>query len=258
MPQIYKVGGCVRDAILGIESKDIDFTFVLDDISGDVSAGFQSMDKWMRDQGYEIFLAKEDCYTIRARFPKDHANSGMTADFVMARKEVGYYPETRQPILELGTLYDDLVRRDFTLNAMAEAEDGTIIDNFDGCKDLKRGILRTPRDPEKTMLDDPLRFIRALRFSITKGFEIDPAIFKAVSSNAEILEKLEKVVSAERIREELHKMMKHNTPAAMELLVKTNERFSITIGKDRFMKILFRPSSGESDQPLWFKPTFKE
>ena len=151
MPQIFKVGGCVRDKFLGVDSKDIDFTFVLDELDETVEQGFQIMTEWMTERGFEIFLSTPDCFTIRARFPKDHQFNGMVADFVMARKEVGYVEGTRRPILELGTLHDDLLRRDFTVNAIAASVDGEIIDPFGGVADLKLGILRTPLPAEQTM-----------------------------------------------------------------------------------------------------------
>ena len=102
MPQLFKVGGCVRDEILGTPSKDIDFTFVLDDLSLSVEEGFKSMENWMTEQGFQIFLSTPEMFTIRAKFPKGDPNEGLVADFVMARKEVGYKPDSRQPILTLG------------------------------------------------------------------------------------------------------------------------------------------------------------
>jgi tRNA nucleotidyltransferase/poly(A) polymerase len=167
------------------------------------------------------------------------------ADFVMARKEVGYKPGTRQPILELGTIEDDLIRRDFTLNAMAVSEHGSLIDLFGGEKDLEKRILRTPLDPRVTMMDDPLRILRCLRFSITKGFEIDDSIFVAMSQ-PEILEKLRTTVSAERIRDEVFKMMKHDTISSIRLL--TNVDKELIPG---FFELVF--SKG-----LWLKPTFEQ
>jgi len=217
MPTLFKVGGCVRDKILGVDTKDIDFTFVLDDLSKSVEEGFNEMTQWLKNEKYEIFLSTPECFTIRAKFPKGHKHEGLVADFVMARKEIGYIDGTRKPILELGSLEDDLVRRDFTLNAMAEDEDGNIIDLFGGLKDLEDGMLRTPLDPEITMMDDPLRILRCWRFSITKGFGISLKIWDAMRQPG-ILEKLEKTVSGERIREELFKMFKHDTVKSLELL----------------------------------------
>jgi tRNA nucleotidyltransferase/poly(A) polymerase len=140
----------------------------------------------------------------------------MVADFVLARKEVGYVEGTRRPILELGTLEDDLRRRDFTLNALAEDEDGNIIDLFGGIEDLKRGYLRTPMPCIDTFNDDPLRILRAIRFCITKGFYIG-AYMDGVIQDYDYENKM-KVVSIERIREELLKCFKHDTINTLRLL----------------------------------------
>jgi tRNA nucleotidyltransferase/poly(A) polymerase len=163
----------------------------------------------------------------------------------MARKEVGYMEGTRQPILELGTLADDLVRRDFTLNALAEDIDGNIIDLFGGQEDLKRGLLRTPLPAKMTMMDDPLRIMRALRFKITKGFSIHDDIWMAMMQ-PDILEKLRTTVSAERIREELFKMLKHDTVATIRLLHLVDAQ-SIP----GFLNLVF-------DRGMWLKPTFEK
>jgi tRNA nucleotidyltransferase/poly(A) polymerase len=243
MPKLFKVGGCVRDSFLGIDSKDIDFTFVLDDLDQTVEEGFQSMTSWLENEAFSIFLSTPDCFTIRAKFPKGHKNEGLVADFVMARKEIGYIEGTRQPILVLGTLKDDLIRRDFTLNAMAEDNKGNLIDLFGGVMDLNDKLLRTPLPADQTMMDDPLRFLRALRFSITKGFDIHHTIFMAMQQ-PDILEKLEKVVSAERIREEVFKMMKHDTVASLELFREVETTLP------GFTKLVF-------SRGLWLKPTFE-
>ena len=245
MPQLFKVGGCVRDSILGIDSKDIDFTFVLDNLDQTVEHGFSDMEKWMTDRGFQIFLSTPEMFTIRAKFPKSDPNAGLVADFVMARKEIGYKPGTRQPILVLGTLEDDLIRRDFTLNAMAVSEDGVLIDLFGGQSDLRGRVLKTPLDPAITMMDDPLRILRALRFSITKDLVIHSSIWKAFQ-HPDILEKLKTTVSAERIREEIFKMMKHDTPRALKLLVEVD-----TTHIPGFLDLVF-------GRGLWMKPTFEQ
>jgi tRNA nucleotidyltransferase/poly(A) polymerase len=244
-PRTFRVGGCVRDALLGIQSKDIDFTFVLPDskLNESVEHGFQFMKYWMEGYGYEIFLETPEMFTIRAKFPPHHQFAGMVADFVLARKEIGYVEGTRRPILVLGTLEDDLIRRDFTLNAMAEDEDGNIIDLFGGREDLERKILRTPLPAQTTMMDDPLRILRSWRFSITKGFTIDASIIE-VMRDVRILDKLEKVVSEERIREELLKMLKHDTVKTLKLIHFMNEI------SPRLYEILFKR--------LWLKPTFEK
>lgn len=243
MPQLFKVGGCVRDELLGIESKDIDFTFVLDNLDQTVEQGFSDMEKFMTDEGFQIFLSTPEMFTIRAKFPKGDPNEGLVADFVMARKEIGYKPGTRQPILALGTLEDDLIRRDFTLNAMAVSEDGELIDLFNGKQDLEDRILRTPLTAEQTMMDDPLRFLRALRFSVTKCFDIHPDILTAMQQ-PDIVDKLFHVVSAERIREEVFKMMKADTVKTLELFADVEQ---LVPG---FIEMTF-------SRGLWLKPTFE-
>jgi tRNA nucleotidyltransferase/poly(A) polymerase len=243
MAQIFKVGGCIRDKFLGIDSKDIDFTFVCEE-SQTVEQGWSEMRSWMLERGFEIFLETQDCFTIRAKFPKDHQFSGLVADFVMARKEVGYVEGTRRPILELGTLEDDLLRRDFTLNALAEDIDGNIIDLFGGIEDLKVGILRTPMDAMVTMMDDPLRILRALRFTITKDFVMSDDIWEAMKQ-PNILKKLEQTVSGQRIREEIDKMMRFNTTRSFRLLMDVDE---IIPG---FLELIFKDG-------MWLKPTFEK
>jgi tRNA nucleotidyltransferase/poly(A) polymerase len=217
MAQIYKVGGIIRDKILGLHSDDIDFTFVCEN-STTIEEGWLEMVNWMTERNYKIFLETPDCFTIRAKFPKGHTNEGLVADFVMARKEVGYIEGTRRPILELGTLEDDLTRRDFTVNALAEDIDGNIIDLFNGLEDLKKGILRTPINAKKTMMDDPLRILRALRFMITKNMFPASELWVAIQQ-PHILEKLEKTVSKERMREEIAKMFQFDTVRSFKLLM---------------------------------------
>jgi tRNA nucleotidyltransferase/poly(A) polymerase len=148
-------------------------------------------------------------------FPTGHKYSGI-ADFVMARKEIGYVEGTRTPIVKPGTLYDDLERRDFTVNAMAKGEDGEIIDFFNGKQDLKDKILKTPLECEVTFNDDPLRILRAIRFSITKGFKIT-AHMAIVMDRYPYTERMG-VVSDERIKDELLMCFKHDTFETMRVL----------------------------------------
>ena len=242
--KFYEVGGCVRDEILGLKSKDIDYVAVPSDgLLKDVTSAhdmFDILESYLKEEGFELFLVTPDCFTIRAKFPKGHKYQGV-ADFVMARKEVGYVPDTRQPIIVPGTLYDDLERRDFTLNALAKDENGEIIDYFEGMWALENKILLTPLDSKITMMDDPLRLLRAFRFSITKGFTISPRIWETCLMVG-IVEKLDKVVSQERIRDEVFKMMKHDTLKTLELF----ER--IRIVNPDILKIMF-------GKGIWLKPT---
>ena len=240
--KIYEVGGCIRDSLLGIESKDIDYSVVLDNTDQTVDEGWDQMLSFLKKEGYKIFLETKDCFTVRAKFPIGHINEGLVADFVMARKEVGYVLGTRKPILEVGTLYDDLIRRDFTLNALAKDMDGNIIDYFNGIEHLKEGLLVTPLNPMKTMMDDPLRILRALRFSLTKDLEVHTDIMESMKQ-PDILDKLKKTVSQERIREEITKMMMCDTIKTIKLLVDIDRDYI-----KGFLDIVFKDT-------MWLKPT---
>ncbi len=243
--KIYEVGGCIRDSLLGIESKDIDYSVVLDNTDQTVDEGWDQMLSFLKKEGYQIFLETKDCFTVRAKFPIGHINEGLVADFVMARKEVGYVLGTRKPILEVGTLYDDLIRRDFTLNALAKDMDGNIIDYFNGIEHLKEGLLVTPLNPMKTMMDDPLRILRALRFSLTKDLEVHTDIMESMKQ-PDILDKLKKTVSQERIREEITKMMMCDTIKTMKLLVDIDRDYI-----KGFLNIVFKDT-------MWLKPTMEK
>lgn len=230
--KIYLVGGAVRDSLLGLESKDLDYVMVMEDTAMGVEAGYLVMKTYMQKYGFEIFLETPEMFTIRARFPKGHINEGITGDFVLARKEVGYIEDTRRPKLELGTLHDDLIRRDFTVNAMAQDDEGNIIDYFGGREDLYCMVLNSPQPSEIMLLDDPLRLLRALRFSITKDMDISIELKNAMKLQS-VIKKLDKVVSQERIREELNKMFKHDSIKTMETLLDLDQSTDI-------LKIIFK------------------
>lgn len=244
--KIYLVGGAVRDKLMGIEPKDLDYVMVLNNIKGKtVEEGYAIMKKYMQNEGFTIWLENPEMFTIRAKFPPHYKFKG-DADFVLARKEVGYEENSRRPKLELGTLYDDLQRRDFTINAMAEDDNGNIIDYFNGIDDLKLKILRTPLPEHQTFLDDPLRVLRAFRFSITKDMSI-PYQIKYGMNNPAVIEKLKNVVSQERVREELLKMFKHDTQKTLELLVEADKTYL-----EGILNICFY------NKGLWLKPTFEK
>lgn len=236
----YEVGGKVRDELLGLQSKDVDYVAVpreslIEEFPDPVDM-FDVLTSYLHRNKFEIFLCTQNCYTIRARFPKDHVHQGV-ADFVMARKEVGYVPGTRTPVVKPGTLYDDLQRRDFTLNALARDTDGKIIDYFGGIEDLKAKTLRTPLDTLVTFNDDPLRILRAIRFSITKGFSINEEMHEVIEGYD--YETKMHVVSTERIREELFKCFKHDTHKTLTTLHKFPALFDYVFQKT----------------DLWLKPT---
>ena len=213
MFKFYEVGGKVRDELLGLTNKDVDYVAVPceEALKENLTTCdmFQLLWEHLIAEKFEIFLVTPDCYTIRAKFPEGYKYQGV-ADFVMARKEVGYVPGTRTPIVEPGNLYDDLSRRDFTVNAMAKDPDtGEIIDYFYGKHDITNALIRTPLDPVTTFDDDPLRILRAIRFAVTKRFTIEQTTWQAM-----VLYDYDSkmpVVSEERIREELIKCFRCNT-----------------------------------------------
>lgn len=218
--KFYEVGGKIRDELLGLKSKDVDYVAVpteeLFKYGYTAEQMFTVLLDYLHSEKFEVFLVTEDCYTIRAKFPEGYKYQGV-ADFVMARKEVGYIPGTRTPIVKPGNLFDDLSRRDFTVNAMAKDPDtGEIIDYFGGMEDLKNEVLVTPLDPRTTFDDDPLRILRGIRFAVTKGFAI-PKDLMYIIKLYPYKHKMN-VVSEERIREELTKCFKCNTIRTLEFL----------------------------------------
>jgi poly(A) polymerase len=216
MPKIFEVGGKVRDELLGLKSKDADFAFVLtpEEAAGrSIEAAFDFMRDWMMEMGFQIFLSTPDCLTIRAKF----FSSKETADFVLAKRDFSYnMPGNRQLIVQPGSLEDDLRRRDFTVNAIAKAENGELIDLFEGQKDLADKVLRTPLKPIVTLTDDPLRALRAVRFSVKLGFRMAPDLWDALHNP--VLPELMAVVNTDRIREELAKAMKVDTWGTLKVL----------------------------------------
>jgi len=220
MFNFFEVGGCVRDEIMGVKSKDIDYTVVADDEllekTTDPGEIFYVLENYLYKEGYTIWLSTPDCFTIRAKFPVGHKNEGVTADFVLARKELSYIPGTRKPKVVAGTLHDDLQRRDFTVNAIAKDQDGNYIDPFNGITDIKNKRLRTPLDVEVTFGDDPLRILRAIRFAVTKGFTMTGDMWDTIRTY-DYMNKMP-VVSEERIREELFKAFKHDSLITIALL----------------------------------------
>lgn len=222
--RMYEVGGCVRDELLGTPSKDIDFAVVMeDDIPWMKSSGwyddppYDRMVASLESQGYQIFrddkgkIVGSEFFTARGKFPKWHPKyAGKAADFVLARKESGYSDGRHPDKVESGTLEDDLARRDFTMNAIARSEQGVIIDPHGGALDIERKIIRAVGDPLERLLEDPLRALRALRFSVTKRFNLDKNLRWAMVEPL-VVEGVAEHVSDERIADELGKMFRHDT-----------------------------------------------
>ncbi|MBQ4229011.1 MAG: HD domain-containing protein [Bacteroidaceae bacterium] len=203
--ECYVVGGYVRDIILQRPSKDIDVVVVSPDKTP--SPGIQLA------QALAKALGKGAHVSVFRNFGtaqlKWHEHE---VEFVGARRE-SYNRDSRKPIVEDGTLDDDLHRRDFTINALAvclnEAKFGHFIDLFDGLLDLEDGIIATPLDPDITFSDDPLRMMRCIRFATQLRFQIEEETAEALKRNAERI----KIISQERIIDELNKIMMTPSPS---------------------------------------------
>lgn len=206
----YAVGGYVRDLFLHRPSKDIDF----------VSVGPGSGIEIARSVARR--LGRGSHVSVFRTYGTAQVKSGeLELEFVATRRE-SYSRESRNPIVTEGTLEDDIARRDFTINAMAicvNAEGfGTLVDRYDGLTDLRRGIIRTPLDPDITFSDDPLRMMRAIRFATQLQFEIYPDTLAAITRNADRIE----IITRERIATELNKIMMSPQPSVgWRLMIQT-------------------------------------
>lgn len=197
--ECYVVGGYVRDLFLERPSNDIDVVVV--------GSGIEVADALRKSLGKKAHISVfRNFGTAQVKF-KD-----LEVEFVGARKE-SYTRGSRKPIVEDGTLEDDQNRRDFTINALAVCLNkdrfGELVDPFDGVYDMEDGIIRTPLDPDVTFSDDPLRMMRCIRFATQLNFYIEDETFEALERNAERI----KIISGERVEEELNKIMMTPTPS---------------------------------------------
>ena len=197
--ECYVVGGYVRDIFLERPSDDIDCVVV--------GSGIEMATAVKKRLGRRAHLS------VFKNFGTAQVKTGsMELEFVGARRE-SYQHDSRKPIVEDGTLEDDQNRRDFTINAMAiclnKDRFGELVDPFGGLDDLWDGIIRTPLDPDITISDDPLRMLRCIRFATRFRFYIEDETFDALQRNAERL----KIISYERISEELNKILMTQTPS---------------------------------------------
>ena len=204
--ECYVVGGYVRDIFLEKPSEDIDCV-VVDPTLQTKSPGIAVAQLLKKKLGRHAHLSVfKNFGTAQVKLGKEEV------EFVGARKE-SYQRNSRNPIVEDGTLEDDQNRRDFTINAMAiclnKERFGELVDPFNGLDDMWDGIIRTPLDPDITFSDDPLRMLRCIRFATRLKFYIDDETFSALERNAERI----KIISAERINEELNKILMTNTPS---------------------------------------------
>ena len=197
--ECYVVGGYVRDLFLERPSNDIDVVVV--------GSGIEVASKLKEYLGRKAHLSVfRNFGTAQVKY------KSLEVEFVGARRE-SYNHDSRKPAVENGSLEDDQNRRDFTINALAVCLNkdryGELIDPFDGLADMEDGIIRTPLDPNITFSDDPLRMMRCIRFATQLNFFIDDETFEALERNADRI----KIISGERIADELNKIMSTRTPS---------------------------------------------
>lgn len=211
--ECYTVGGYVRDLFLNRPSKDIDFVTV--------GSGIEVA------QGIAKALGKKAHLNVFQNFGTAQVKCrDLELEFVGARRE-SYRRDSRKPIVEDGTLEDDISRRDFTINAMALCVNsnrfGELIDLYDGVGDLERKLIRTPLDPDITFSDDPLRMMRAIRFATQLKFTIYSETLDAITRNASRIS----IISKERIADELMKIMASPRPSIGWILLKKTDLLKI-------------------------------
>ena len=203
--ECYVIGGWVRDLFLHRESDDIDIVVV--------GSGISLAEVVAKRLGRGAHLSVFKTYgTAQVK------RGDLELEFVGARRE-SYTHDSRNPIVENGTLQEDQDRRDFTINAMAiclnQNRYGELLDPFDGIGDLERCIIRTPLNPDITFSDDPLRMMRAIRFATQLGFNLDSETFDAIARNKNRIE----IITRERIADELNKIMLSRRPSEGWLLL---------------------------------------
>ena len=197
--EVYVIGGFVRDLILKRSSKDIDIV--------SVGSGIDLAEHVAAQLGPDVQVS------IFKNFGTAQIRQGdLEIEFVGARKE-SYRPDSRKPAVEDGTLQEDQNRRDFTINALGislnKKSFGDLADPFDGMKDIRKRILRTPLEPGITFSDDPLRMMRAIRFASQLNFDIEPDTFDAIMAMKDRIS----IVSMERVSDELNKIILSKTPS---------------------------------------------
>lgn len=214
--RLFEVGGCVRDGLLGLPSKDVDFAVEAE--------SFQVMCAELLAQGFRFHQVREEFATVRAGVPEGHPLRARTkdADFVLCRVDGPSTDGRRPDHVKAGSLAQDLARRDFTVNAVARAEDGTLVDPHDGQADLEARTLRFVGNAEDRVREDGLRVLRGLRFMVTKGLTPTTETWDVL--NSQLAADMLGCVATERVRDELERMFAFDTLATLALLAELEDR----------------------------------
>lgn len=220
--RIFEVGGSVRDQLLGMKSKDRDFAVE--------APSWDAMRTHVHSIASKVFLEKPEFLTIRALIGKE------ARDFVLCRRDGAYSDARRPDTVEPGTILDDLARRDFTVNAIAIDEaTREVLDPFGGREDIAARRLRCVGSAAARFQEDALRIMRAMRFAVTKGFAPDDEI-KAVFADPEWAAHLQ-FVSRDRVREEIERCFKGNTPATLRFLSGMHPAYTdVIFGEDIWLQ----------------------
>ena len=238
--RLFEVGGSIRDELMGIDNPpDRDFC-------AESPEGWDALLTWCHENMQRVFLVTPEFFTVRGMMP-----NGTSIDLVMCRADGpssdGRHPDHVTP----GSLFDDLARRDFTVNAMAREVDpttldpiGSIIDPFRGIEDLEARVLRSVGPAATRFEEDGLRVLRAARFAVTKRLWLD-AELKLCLHEASWWDFVIETVSPERIREELTKMFKFSTVGALQFLVHNVSPRAFAL-------------FGEDGPGIWLKPTMEK
>ena len=225
--KIYQVGGSVRDKLMGVVSKDIDFAVEAE--------SFQAMKDHILERGYKIYLETPKFMTIRAQHPDLGG-----VDFSLCRKDGEYHNGRHPDDVESGTILDDLARRDFTMNAIAiDVDSGEILDPHNGREDIDARKIRAVGSAKVRFGEDKLRALRALRFAITKNMTIASDTLLELFALDDVPLTDFDAVSTDRIRDELYKMFAANTKRTIQYVL-----------ADFAWVLRLCESRG-----IWFKPT---
>lgn len=232
--EIFLVGGYVRDHLMGLPSKDIDIVCE--------ASSFEEMLSWILDTHKKVFMANKEFLTVRAL-----SWDNKPYDYVLTRKESGYSDGRHPDEVFIGTILEDLARRDFTINSLAwNINRQELLDPHNGKKDIDNKKLNCVGNTFSRFEEDPLRILRAMRFSITKGFLPNKEILSVFKDSGWVNSIIE-TVSEERIQDELKKCFFFNSAETMRFLVEDFHH--------DFIFQIFKHD--KSNGALWLEPTSK-